>query len=163
MAESVDESVEGAVRSMRIVVGGLLAGLAGLSALGIALAPILEPPDPNLGRLLFMGLAVMGVAGAAAYFALRLSMMRDLAARAAELRQSAEPARLILLRYRQFAVIGAGLIDFPGSVAGITYLLTGNPVALGALFGAALLLLAHMPSVDRLHRLAEKAAMGSDG
>ncbi len=51
---------------------------------------------------------------------------------------------VMLHRYRQFAVIGAGLIDFPGSVAGITYLLTGNLVALGALFGAALPI-AHMP------------------
>ncbi len=77
VAESVDESVEGAVRSMRIVVGGLLAGLAGLSALGIALAPILDPPDPNLGRLLFMGRAVMGVRRrGASNFARRLSMMR---------------------------------------------------------------------------------------
>ena len=163
MAVAVDESVEGAVRSMRIVVGGLLAGLTGLSALGIALAPILDPPDPTLGRLMLMGLALMVVACTAAYFTLRLSLMRDLASRAAELRQSAEPARLILLRYRQFAIVGAGLIDGPGFFAGLTYLMTGNPVVLGAMAGAALLLLAHMPSVDHLRRLAERAAMGNDG
>ena len=162
VATSAEESVEGVVRSLRIVVGGLMAGLAAFAAIGIAMAPISDPPDPGMSRLLLLGLPVVMVACAGAYFTLRLSMIRDLASRAVELRQSAEPARLIVGRYRQFAVVGAGLIDFPGAVGGLAYLVTGNPIALGALAGAALLLLAHMPSVDHLHRLAERAAMGSE-
>lgn len=158
-----EESIEAAVNAMRIVIGGLIMGLVALSAMGLLLAPINNPPDPQLGRLMLAGFALMAVGCAAAYFTLRAAMMRDLAARAAELRQSPEPAALILLRYRQFAIAGAGLIDGPGMVAGLTYLMTANPLALAAIGGVVLLLLAHMPSADSLRRLAERAAMGNEG
>jgi hypothetical protein len=158
-----EQPVEAAVNAMRIVVGGLIMGLVALSAMGLLLAPLNHPPDPQLSQLMLGGLAVMAVGCSAAYFVLRAAMMRDLSASAAELRQSPEPATLILLRYRQFAIAGAGLIDGPGMVAGLTYLMTANPVALGVIAGVVLLLLAHMPSVDSLRRLAERAAMGNAG
>lgn len=154
------ESIEGTVRDLRIIVGALIGGLVALSAIVLAVGPIAEPPDPAMGRLVFAGLGMMAAACAAAYFVLRQALVRDLAARAAELRQHAEPAALILTRYRQFAIVGAGVIDGPGAFAGIAYLLTGNPVAIGVVAAAVLLLLAHMPSVDSLRRLAEGAATG---
>jgi hypothetical protein len=156
------ESVESEVRATRIVVGGLIAGLTMFSLIALAVGPINKSPDPLLGRLMLAGLALAALAGAAAYFALRLAMRRDLAARAAELRQHADPATLILARYRQFAIAGGGVIEGPGFFAAMTYLVTGNPVALGAVACVVLLLLAHMPSVDHLRRLAETAAMGNE-
>lgn len=158
MAESIEETVRG----LRIIVGSLMGGLVALSAIALAFGPIKEPPDPELGRLVLGGLGLMAVACAAAYFVLRRALVRDLAARAVELRQHPEPASLILLRYRQFTIVGAGVIDGPGAFAGIAYLLTGNPVAIGVVGGAVLLLLVHMPSVDSLRRLAEQAATGGE-
>lgn len=154
------ESIEATVRDLRIIVGSLIGGLVALSAIALAIGPINEPPDPELGRLVFAGLGMMTVACAAAYFVLRQALVRDLAARAVELRQHPEPAALILVRYRQFAIVGAGVIDGPGAFAGIAYLLTGNPVAIGVVGAAVLLLLVHMPSVDSLRRLAEGAVAG---
>jgi hypothetical protein len=154
------ESIEATVRALRIIVGSLIGGLVALSAIALAVGPIKEPPDPELGRLVFAGLGLLAVACAAAYFVVRQALARDLAARAAELRQHPEPATLILLRYRQFVIVGAGVIDGPGAFAGIAYLLTGNPVAIGVVGGAVVLLLLHMPSVDSLRRLAEGAAAG---
>ncbi len=157
MAESVDD----AVKALRIIIGGLVMGLAVLAGIGLVMAPILNPPDPQLGSLMLAVLGVMALGSAAGYFVLRQAMLRDLAARAAELRQSADPAGLIVLRYRQFAIAGAGLIDGPGMVAGLTYLMTANPIALAAMAAVVLSLLVHLPSADRLRRLAENAAMGS--
>ena len=156
------ESVESAVRDLRIVVGGLIAGLSLFSVIALAMGPISKGPDPLLGRLMLAGIALAALAGAAAYFTLRLAMRRDLAARAAELRLHPDPAALILARYRQFAIAGAGVIEGPGLFAAMTYLLTGNPVAMGAVVCVVILLLAHMPSVDHVRRLAETAAMGNE-
>jgi hypothetical protein len=78
------------------------------------------------------------------------------------LRQHPDPAALILGRYRQFAIMGGAVIEAPGLFAAMTYLVTGNPVAMGAAACVVLLLLAHMPSADRLRRLAETAAMGNE-
>ncbi len=157
MAESADD----AVKALRIIIGGLVMGLGLLAGIGLLMAPILNPPDPQLGSLLLAVLGVMALGSAAGYFVLRQAMLRDLAARAAELRQSADPASLIVLRYRQFAIAGAGLIDGPGMVAGLTYLMTANPIALAAMAAVVLSLLVHLPSADRIRRLAESAAMGS--
>ncbi len=157
MAESVDD----AVKALRIIIGGLIMGLGMLAGIGLLIAPILNPPNPQLGSLMLAVLGVMALGSASAYFVLRRAMVRDLAARAAELRQSADPAGLIVLRYRQFAIVGAGLIDGPGMVAGLTYLMTANPIALAAMAAVVLSLLAHLPSADRIRRLAESAAMGS--
>jgi len=156
------ESVESTVTALRIIVGGLIAGLTLFSLIALALGPINKTPDPMLGRLMLAGLALAAAAGAAAYVTLRAAMRRDLAARAAELRQHPDPATLVLARYRQFVIAGAGVIEGPGFFAAMTYLVTGNPVAMGAAAGVVLLLLAHMPSADHLRRLAETAAMGNE-
>ncbi len=156
------ESLESTVRALRIVVGGLVAGLTMFALIALAIGPINKTPDPQLGRLMLAGLALAATAGAAAYSTLRLAMKRDLAARAPELRQHPDPATLILPRYRQFAIAGAGVIEGPGFFAAMTYLVTGNPVAMGAVACVVLLLLAHMPSVDHLRRLAETAAMDNE-
>jgi hypothetical protein len=60
--------------------------------------------------------------------------------------------------YRGFTVVTGGLIEGPGFFAAITYLLTGNLLALGALGIAVALLVAHLPSADKIRRLAEAAA-----
>jgi len=156
------ESVESTIRGLRVVVGGLIAGLTMFSLIALALGPISKTADPFLGRLMLAGVALMAAAAAAAYFTLRLAMRRDLAARAPELRQHPDPATLILARYRQFAIAGAGVIEGPGFFAAMTYLAAGNPVAMGAVACVVLLLLAHMPSVDHLRRIAETAAMGNE-
>ncbi len=159
MAESVDD----AVKAMRIIIGGLVIGLAVLAGIGLLIAPILNPLDPQFGSLMLAVLGVTGLGSGAAYFVLRQAMLRDLAARAAELRQSADPASLIVLRYRQFAIAGAGVIDGTGMMAGLTYLMTANPIALAAMGAVVLALLAHLPSADSLRRLAESAATGQGG
>ena len=160
---AVTISIDAEVRSLRVVVGALIMGLIMLSGIVVMMAPLSQPPDEQLGRMMLGGLGLIAVACGGAYYALRLSLTRDLAARAAELSQSAEPAALILPRYRQFAIAGAGLIDGPGLVAGVTYLMTANPLALGVMAAVVLLLLAHMPSADSLRRLAETAATGQGG
>jgi hypothetical protein len=154
MSQSVDETV----RAMRIVVGGLIGGLASFGALAAVLGPLSPSFDPNLGRWMLVGIVLFGLGSATAYFTFRRSLMAKLATRAVELRQQSDPSVLILADYRGFTVVAGGLIDGPGFFAAITYLQTGNPLALGALGIALALLVAHLPSAGAIRRLAEAAA-----
>ena len=154
MAESVDE----AVRAMRIVVGGLIGGLLSFTTLALIVGPLSPSFDPNVTRWMLIVVLLLGGGSATGYFTLRRSLIRSLATRATELRQRSDASTLIGKEYRGFAVAGAGLIEGPGLFAAATYLLTGNGLALAAVGIAVGLLFAHLPSAGAMRRLAEVAS-----
>lgn len=151
-------SVDEAIRALRIVVGGLMGGLLSFTVLASIVGPVSRSPDLDLAPWMLIAVAVFGGGCAAAYAMFRRSLLRSLSARAAELRQQSDPSRLIVEQYRRFVVAGGGLIEGPGFFAAVTYLVTGNPLALGAAGLAVALLAAHFPSAGALRRLAEAAA-----
>lgn len=154
MAESVDE----AVRAIRIVVGGLIGGLLSFGTLAAVLGRLSLSFDPDRARWILVVVVFLGLASATGYFALRRSLIAKLATRASELRQQSDPSVLILADYRGFIVAGGGLIEGPGFFAIIAYLVTGNVLALGAVGIALALLVAHLPSAGAIRRMAEAAA-----
>jgi hypothetical protein len=152
-AAAVDEGV----RAMRVIVGGLVAGLLFFGAIGFLVGP-LSPADSQVASLLRIVIAAFAAFAAASYVLMRNALNRDLAARATELRQASDPASLIVVRYRAFLITGAGLIEGPGFMAGIAYLLSHDVLGLLGLGLAVVLLLLHLPSAASLRRLAETTA-----
>lgn len=151
-------SVDEAIRALRIVVGGLMGGLLSFTVLAAIVGPLSPSPDLDLAQWMLIAIALLGSGCAAAYAMLRQSLIRSLGARATELRQQSDPSGPIVEEYRRFVVAGGGLIEGPGFLAAVTYLVTGTPLALGAAGLAVALLAAHFPSAGALRRLAEAAA-----
>jgi hypothetical protein len=150
-------SVDEEVRRMRIVVGGLMAGLLFFGGLSFFVGPI-APLQSELRWPLLVAVGAFGVFAAFAHGAFRRALVRRLAARSTELKQAADPASLVAGDYRALVIVGGGLIEGPGFLAGIAYLMTHDPYALAALGLAVVLLVAHLPSAARLRLLAEQAA-----
>ena len=153
-------SVEEVVRSGQIVIGGLMGGLLCFAAVAVALAPVSDSPDPQLGALMVGALTVLAAGCALGYRVMRRSMLQQLRARAAEMRQERDPAGPIVNAYQGFVIQGGGLIEGPGLFALVIYLVTGHPVALGAAGLALVLLALHLPSEAKLRRLAEESIHG---
>jgi hypothetical protein len=152
------QSVEEATRAAQVVTGGLISGLLLFAVVASMVAPISPSPAPSVTAAMFGVLLGMSVASAVGYGAVRRSLLSELRARRSELRQDGDPARLVVEAYRRFVVIGGGLIEGPGFLALMTYLVTGKVVALGAAGLAVLLLAMHFPSSAKVRRLAEDAS-----
>lgn len=152
------QSVEDGIRACRIVIGGLIGGLVMFAAVAMLVAPVSPSPDPTVTAALFGALAVMGMGCAMGYGALRRALFNELRARGSELTHEGDPAGVIMDRYRAFVIAGGGLIEGPGFLALITYMVSGNVAALAAAGIAVLLLILHVPSAEKVRRLAEDAS-----
>jgi hypothetical protein len=151
------EPVYAAIRAMRIVVVGLVLGLSSFAGVGLLVGP-LSPGASRIAGVFRVAVVVFGALAAVGYFVLRGAMVRDLSAYAAVLRQASDPASLVVVRYRAFLIAAGGLIEGPGFMAGIAYLVSHDVFALAAVGVAIVLLLAHLPSQASLCRVAEAAA-----
>jgi hypothetical protein len=154
MAQSVADTIQ----KLQIVIGTLMAGLAMFFTVVLFVGPVSQQSDSSLADMLLLALVALAVGCGAAYFALHRRLMSDIARRAPELRQAADPTALALEPYRRFVVAGGGLIDGPACFGIAVYLISGGVAGLGAAVLGVILLLAHMPSVAKLRHLAEQAA-----
>jgi hypothetical protein len=152
------QSVEDGIRACRIVIGGLIGGLVMFGAVAMLVAPVSPSPDPTVTAALFGALALMGMGCAMGYAAVRRAMLNELRARGSELTRESDPASVIMDRYRAFVTVGGGLIEGPGFLALVTYIVSGSVAALAAAGVAVLLLILHLPSAERVRRLAEDAS-----
>jgi hypothetical protein len=151
------QSVEEAIRGLRVIVAGLIAGLLAFAVLAVVVRTSMTPTG-SVPPLVLLGLlAVVAVSSAAAYAAQYTKVVRDLSVRATELRQLADPSSAIVGPYRAFAIVGAALIEGPSFFALIVYILTGQPLAMVAAALGVVLLIAHLPSRSAVRRLGERA------
>ena len=103
-------------------------------------------------------LVAAALASASGYVALWRSLAKEVSRRSAELRQMSDPSSLVIEPYRRFVIAGGCLIEGPAFVGVVTYLLTGSLLGLGVIVLALVLLAVHMPSSNKLRRLAEETA-----
>jgi hypothetical protein len=153
MAQSANE----AVRSLRVIVAGLIAGVVAFGILAVVVRMSLPPRSSIPPLVLFGVLAMFTLGSAAGYVVQYQKLARDLRMRAAELRQMADPSSAMVEPYRAFVIVSAALIEGPSFFALIVYILTGQPLALAAAALGVILLVACLPSNAALRRLAERA------
>jgi hypothetical protein len=152
----MSQSVEEAVRGLRVVVVGLIACLLIFAAgMWFAAGSVSEPHEEFLTYGMFV-LVLFGLGAGLVYLIQYRRMLAEIRACAAEIRLASGPTEMVLSSYRRFIVVGGGLIEGPAFFALILQLMTRSIVPLAAAVGAVLLLAAHMPSQDRLRRLIEK-------
>jgi UPF0716 family protein affecting phage T7 exclusion len=157
------DPVEEGLRPLRIVVAGMLAGLATFATVTLITAGSLAANvAPQLAWLLLAMLGLLGASSATGYLVVRRHLVRSLHPRVAELRQMADPAPALLEPFRRLTVAGAALAEGPGFFALIVYMLTAQPLALVAAGLAGLFVAAQFPSRGRLQRFAE-GVLGSSG
>jgi hypothetical protein len=154
-AQTMDP-VEAGLRPLRLVVAGMLAGLATFAAVAFLTAGGLSPgAAPQAAWTLLAALGVLCASTAAGYLLMRRNLVRSLLPRTAELRQAADPAPALLEPFRRLTVVGAALAEGPALFALVVYMTTARPAALGVAGLAAALVAAQFPSRARLQRFAE--------
>jgi hypothetical protein len=139
-----------AIRSARIVVRGLIMGLLVFGGLAFALGPMRPSQDPLLNQVMPIVLGVLAGGSAIGYFTLRRGFARACRGGVPGVPQAGAVGVARLAAYRGFVVSGGGLIEGPGFLAGVTYVVTGRPVALVAMGCAVVLLVVHLTSTTEL-------------
>ena len=102
MSQSVDE----AIRALRVVTGGLVAGLSAFTGIAVLLKGSLAGSlDADRRTALLVGLAcLVGICTAAAAL-LERAAVAQLARRASELRNVVDPSELAIGPYRQLSIV----------------------------------------------------------
>lgn len=137
------------VRTLRIIVIALCVGLGAFLAYVAFLAPA---PEENPGPLLaWVALAVVGLQ-IPVWIVLRVTMLRK--ARDAYSRGEIEE---FSQRYSAATIVLAAMIEGPGLLATIAYMLNREPVALGVAGGCLFFLILMIPSEGRVNALLEDA------
>lgn len=149
-------SVGVALRNLRIIVGGLLAGVV---AFGLVAAFLVRtqprPPAPALDPLRYALAAVV----LTALLAERL-LRRVHAARLRRTWRAApppDPLAAAILPFTQLTLTAAALAEGATLFALVVYYLTADPIVLAIAAGTLVLLLSRWPSEARLRRLAREA------
>jgi hypothetical protein len=149
--------IDGAIRSLRIIVAAMLASLLGMAALAAALRSELAPSFNSDVQNGLLGLAgLLALASASAYFVLQRGIRADLERQARTIRASAEPLLGVLTPYRRLVVLRTALIEGPALLGLLTYLIGGSEAGLVIAGGSAILLMTTMPSRDALQRFADE-------
>jgi hypothetical protein len=150
--------VHSALSGLRIIYGGMMASLVGVSAVAVLFRTVIEPHfDSGMQNLLLGVAGLMAVVGPGAYFAIQRQAWAELKPKAAAIRASAEPLRDVLEPYRRLAVLRAALIEGPGMIGAISYLAGGPPAALFFPAASAVLLILTLPSHESLRALADRS------
>ena len=155
MSRTVDE----AIRGLRIVNAGLIAGLLMFLAVAVLFKDALaSQPDPANEVVMLSVLGLFAAGSAVAYLAFGRVVAVQLAAKEPHLRQAAEPSEAAIGAYRQLSIVRASLIEGPAFFAVVIYMLTSSQLALSAAVLGAALLLVHPPSHAGLRSLIEQAS-----
>ncbi len=154
----MDESVDGAIRVLRLVTGSMAAGV--LVFMGVALftkdALAIETRG-ELATVLHAALALVAAGCAAAYPRISRVALRTAASGIASEQQAGDPAEVALTAYRQLSILRSALIEGPAFFAVLVYVLTGSEVALAAAAIGVALLIAILPSRSGLERFLDRA------
>jgi hypothetical protein len=152
------DNVEPSLRVLRVVHLAFVAGLGTFSALAFFVRKAsLQSSDPAVVQGAFVGLAVFVGLAAIGFVLQSRQLWRAVRGRAPELLGRPDAAELILPIYRPVAVVQAGLIEGPAFAALVVFILTGRPEPLTVVAVAIALLVARLPSRDRLERLVARA------
>jgi hypothetical protein len=150
-------SVEEAVRASRIIVGGLMAGLLLFMAVAMVIAPLSRAPDPTFTAMLLGSLGVLAAGCAGGYRVVRRSIVGKTRTRLDGLTSEGDAVPLAIGPYRELVIVRGGLTEGPAFFALVTYMLTGNVLALGVAGAALILLGAHFPSTDEMRAFTAEA------
>jgi hypothetical protein len=148
--------IDQAIRTLRVVAFGIAASLLTFAAVGAAFGEeIARGISGDVERPLLGILALVSAGSATAYGVMYRQIRGRLKSRVVELRAAPEPLALVLEDYRRLALVRGGVIEGPGFLAVITYVLTGSQLALAVAGLSVVLLLATIPSRAGLQRLAD--------
>jgi len=148
--------IDSAIRALRIITGANLASLLGMAVVVLTCRSQLSPSFTSEIQNGLLGLAaVVAVVSAAGYFALRRKISGEFAPGKLAIHGSAEPLLGVLEPYRRLAVLRAALIEAPGLLGLLTYLVGGSEAGLLIAGGSVLLLVGTMPSRESLQRFAD--------
>jgi hypothetical protein len=152
------QGADGVIRILRLIYASMVVG--NLVFLGVAAMVKSQLTQPGLEQhtpILLGALGVLGVGCVAGYSVVeRMALARLARVQLASVQSDALESE-VLAAYRQVAVIGAALVDWPVLLAVVIYLLTGSGIALGAALLAVGLLASRMPSRERLERFAARS------
>jgi hypothetical protein len=140
------------IRSLRLVLLALALGLTGLSLVALVVDPSAGRRDPELSTLLLGVTGVLLVTNLALALVMRARGVRQAAERRAEALAELEAGELPGELARA-AILAGALVEAPGLLGGVTFLLTRETLALVAPAVAILALLSFLP---RAERMAEK-------
>jgi hypothetical protein len=151
--------IDDAIRSMRIISTAILFSLCAFAAVAAAFRPELAGSfSPRLQESLLVISFIGAVSCAAAYFAIDRQTRAALREQARDPRASAEPLLPVLEPYRRLTVLRAALIEAPGLLALLSYLVGGSEASLVIAGASLLLLVATLPSRSGLERFADELA-----
>lgn len=149
--------IDDAIRSLRIITGAILASLVAMAAIAVSFRSQIAPSftaEVQAGLLgLTGGLAVMS---AIAYFTVQRGVRASVKASVQASRGSAEPLAAVVEPFRRLTILRSALIEAPGLLGLLTYLVGGSEAGLLIAAGSVLLLAAGMPSRRSLQRLADE-------
>jgi hypothetical protein len=151
-------SVDGAIRSLRIVSAGIIAGLlvfGGVASFVRAQGAIVLTESVADGLLLVAGMVSLG---SAAMFVLMSRQARETIRQAGVAsRATAEPPAGALGAYRQLVIVRSALAEAPGLVGLMVYLVGGNELILLLPLASLSILFATIPSRAEVERLVEES------
>lgn len=148
--------IDGSIRGLRVVTAAMVVSLVTLAAIAVVFRTQFAPSFGSAfqnGLLTAAGLLALGCA--AAYRAVNRQTLAELERKPLRPGASAEPLAAVLEPYRRLAVLRAALIEAPGMLALLAYLVGGHEAGLLIPGASALLLLASMPSREALQRFAD--------
>ncbi len=148
-------NIDDAIRSLRIITRGILASLLGMGAVAVFFRPQLAPSFTSEIQRGLLGLAgVLAVGNAVAYVAVQRSLRAKVQASTLA-SGSAEALLRVLEPFRRLAILRSVLIEGPGLVGLLTYLVGGSEAGLAIAAASIVLLAITMPSREALQRFAD--------
>jgi hypothetical protein len=148
--------IDEAIRSLRIITGGILMSLVATAAMAAFLRPQIASSITSEVQNALLGLSgLIAVGSAVAFFTFQRSIKTSLQASVQASRGSAEPLLGVLEPYRRLAILRAALVEAPGLVGLLTYLVGGSEIGLVIAAASVVLLASTMPSRESLQRFAD--------
>lgn len=148
----IDESIRG----LRIITSSIMASLLGMAAVAFFTRAQLAPSFTGEVRSALLGLAcLLAASSVVAYFVLQRSIRAGLRADGAVLGGGAEPLQGVIEPFRRLVIVRAALVEGPGLVGLLSYLVGGSEAGLLIAAASFVLLAGTMPSREALQRFAD--------
>ena len=152
--------VDGAIRSLRIVSAGIIAGLVifGIVAAFVRAQGVFDLTERVADPLVLVaGMVTLG--SAAMFFLMSRRAKETIRQAGVASRATAEPLVGALGAYRQLVIVRSALAEAPGLVGLMVYLAGGNELILLLPLASVAILLATIPSRTEIERLVEESQL----
>jgi hypothetical protein len=136
------------IKSLRIIVVTMIAGIVTFLAVALALAPLGE--DPQLASVLLLVLALFAFTELPAYFIIRMVMLGKLRQTLAEKPDIDDPTPLVMPAFTTLTITGCAMAEGIALFSIVIFLLSANPLALIAPILAILIIATRFPTEDKL-------------